>query len=198
MKKNDLTPEESFTIINKAISNFKMNYKESAKIFLLWGWILTLASFSNFIILRVLHSKEAFELMGIYSLGNWALFIIAGFTFMFFLLRKLNRERKVYSHLDSYFNKLWQVTAATFFVGTFICIKMGIMPPPVMLLIAGLATTVSGLFLKFKPLVFGGVAFFIFSIATTFVNNEYIALLTSAAIACGYLIPGYFLKSAKE
>lgn len=198
MKENDLTPEESFTIINKAISNFKMNYKENAKIFLLWGWILTLAGLSNFIILRMLRSREAYELMGPYSLGNWALFILVGFIFMFFLLRKLNRERKVYSHLDSYFNKLWQVSAATFFVGTFICVKLGIMPPPVMLLIAGLATTVSGLFIRFKPLVFGGIAFFVFSIATTFVNNEYVALLTSAAIVCGYLIPGYFLKSAKE
>jgi len=157
-----------------------------------------LASLSNFIILRVLHSKEAYDLMGIYSLGNWALFILVGFIFMFFLLRKLNKERKVYSHLDAYFNKLWQVTAASFFVGTFICIRLGIIPPPIMLLIAGLATTVSGLFIKFKPLIFGGIAFFVFSIATTFVNNEYVALLTSAAIACGYLVPGYFLKSAKE
>ena len=198
MKENDLTPEESFTIINKAISNFKMNYRENAKIFLLWGWILTAAGISNFIILRMLQSKEAYELMGPYSLGNWALFALVGFIFMFILLRKLNRKRKVYSHLDSYFNKLWQVTAATFFVGTFICIRMGIIPPPIMLLIAGLATTVSGLFIRFKPLVIGGISFFLFSMAATFVNNEYIALLTSAAIACGYLIPGYFLKSAKE
>jgi len=198
MKENDLTPEESFTIINKAISNFKMNYRENAKIFLLWGWILTAAGISNFIILRMLQSKEAYELMGPYSLGNWALFALVGFIFMFILLRKLNRKRKVYSHLDSYFNKLWQVTAASFFVGTFICIRMGIIPPPIMLLIAGLATTVSGLFIRFKPLVIGGISFFLFSMAATFVNNEYIALLTSAAIACGYLIPGYFLKYAKE
>jgi len=198
MDKNNFTPEESFDLIQKHISNFKMNYKENAKIFLLWGWILTAAGISNFIILRVLRSKEAFELMGPYSLGNWALFLLVGFIFMFIFLRKLNRERKVYSHLDAYFNKLWQVTAATFFVGTFICIRLGIIPPPIMLLIAGLATTVSGLFIRFKPLVIGGISFFLFSMAATFVNNEYIALLTSAAIACGYLIPGYFLKYAKE
>jgi len=64
MEKINLTPEESFAIINKAISNFKMNYKENGKSFLLWGWMLTLASFSHFVILRILHSKEAFELEG--------------------------------------------------------------------------------------------------------------------------------------
>jgi hypothetical protein len=67
-----------------------------------------------------------------------------------------------------------------------------------MLLIAGIATTTTGLLLKFRPVIIGGMAFFLFSIATTFVPNEYNALLTSAAIVCGYLIPGYFLKSAKD
>jgi len=30
-----------------------MNYRESAKVFLLWGWILAIASLSNFIILTI-------------------------------------------------------------------------------------------------------------------------------------------------
>ena len=67
-----------------------------------------------------------------------------------------------------------------------------------MLLIGGIATTTTGLAIKFKPLIFGGMSFFIFSIASTFVTNEYLALVVCAAIICGYLIPGYFLKAAKE
>ncbi|MBC8181420.1 hypothetical protein H8E88_09880 [candidate division KSB1 bacterium] len=198
MDKNILTPEESFDLINKAISNFKMNYKESAKTFLLWGWMLTLASFSNFIILKFLHNNEAYGLMGIYSLGNWAVFAIIGFIIQFFMLRNINKDKKVYSYLESYIKKLWIVTAASFFIATILCIKLEIAPPPIMLLIAGIATTTSGLLIKFRPLIIGGMSFFIFSIATTFVSNENIALIVGAAIICGYLIPGYFLKSAKE
>ena len=198
MDKTILTPEESFDLINKAISNFKKNYKESAKTFLLWGWMLTLASFSNFIILKILHNKEAYELMGLYSLGNWVVFGIIGFIIQFFMLRKVDKNKKVYSYLDTYLTKLWQVTAASFFIATLLCIKLEIAPPPIMLLIAGIATTTSGLLIKFKPLIFGGIAFFIFSIATTFVSNENIALIVGMAIFCGYVIPGYFLKSAKE
>ncbi len=59
MENNNLTPEESFSIINKAIANFKLNYRETAKVFLLWGWVLAIASFSNFIILKILYSREA-------------------------------------------------------------------------------------------------------------------------------------------
>lgn len=198
MDKNDLTPEESFNIINKAISNFKMNYRESAKTFLLWGWVLTLASFSNFIILKILDTKEAFNLMGLFSLGNWVVFGIIGFIILFFMGRKIKKEKKIYSYLDTYIKKLWIVTAASFFIAIILCIKLEIAPPPIMLLIGGIATTTSGLLIKFRPVIIGGIAFFIFSIATTFVSNEYIALIVGAAIICGYLIPGYFLKSAKE
>lgn len=198
MKTNSLTPEESFGIINKAISNFKMNYRESAKIFLLWGWILTLASFSNFIILRILHIKEAYNLMGAYSLGNWAIFGLAGFIILFFMERQTNKEKKVYSYLDGYLKNLWTVTGASFFVAALVCIKLEIAPPPFMLLIAGLSTTTSGLLIKFKPLTIGGILFFVFSFITTLVSNEYMALIVGAAIICGYLVPGYLLKSAKE
>jgi hypothetical protein len=198
MKTNSLTPEESFGIINKAISNFKMNYRESAKIFLLWGWILTLASFSNFIILRILHIKEAYNLMGAYSLGIWAVFGLAGFVILFFMERQMTREKKVYSYLDGYLKNLWTVTGASFFVAALICIKLNIAPPPIMLLIAGLSTTTSGLLIKFKPLIIGGILFFVFGFITTLVLNEYMALIVGAAIICGYLVPGYLLKSAKE
>lgn len=205
MEKNSLTPEESFDIINKAISNFKMNYKESAKVFLLWGWILTLACFSNFIILKILKSKEMleltvgkWELTGLFIMGNWLFFILIGFAILLFMVHKINKDKKVYSILESYNRKLWWVTAASFFVATFLCMKLRIVPPPIMMLIAGIATTTTALLIKFKPLIIGGIAFFIFSIATTFVSNEYLSLITGVAIICGYLIPGYLLKSAKE
>jgi len=197
MENINLTPEESFSIINKAIANFKLNYRETAKVFLLWGWVLAIASFSNFIIIKILYSREAFELIGLFSLCNWAVFLLIGSIIMFFMERKLNKEKKVFSHLESYFKNLWTVTAASFIIATFLCIKLEINPPPIMLLIAGIATTTSGLLIKYKPLIIGGMAFFIFSLAATFVTNEYISLIVFGAIICGYLIPGYLLKSAK-
>ncbi len=205
MEKNDLTPEESFNIINKAISNFKMNYKENSRVFLLWGWILTLAGISNFIILKILSRWEAHELTageweytGLIVLGNWIVFCLTGFIILYFMVRKMNKDKKVFSHIDKFVDYLWWVAAASFVIATIICFRMRIEPPLFMLLIAGIATTTTGLVIKFKPLIIGGMSFFIFSIAATFVTNEYLALLVSAAIICGYLIPGYFLKAAKE
>ena len=197
MHKNDLTPEESLTIIDKAISNFKTNYKESAQIFLLWGWILTLACFNQFIILKILQSKEAYEQIGLYSIGNWVVLTLIGFIIQFFIVRKINKEKKVYSYLEGYLKSLWMVVVVSFFVAAFISIKLEIELLPIILLIAGIGTTTTGLLIKFRPLAIGGFTFFIFSIATTFVSGEYLNLLAGAAIIFGLLIPGYLLKSAK-
>jgi hypothetical protein len=198
MEKNNLTPEESFGIINKAIANFKINYKENAQVFLLWGWILTFAGISNFIILKLMDSLEVWEHNGLLILGNWVVFILVGFIIMSFMLRKINKEKKVHSHIDKFINNLWWVTVVSFVTATILCFRLEIDPPPLMMLIAGLATTTTGLVIRFKPVIIGGMSFFLFSIATTFITNEYLALVVSAAIVCGYLIPGYFLKAAKD
>ena len=198
MDEQTFTPEESLKIINKAIMNFKVNYRESSHVFLLFGWLLALASFSNFIALKVLHAKEAYELMGLYSFSIWGMFAVIGFIALFFIVRREKKYKKVYSYIDGYVNKLWWVTLVAFFVAIFICIKLEIAPPPIMMLIAGIATATTGFLIKFRPLIIGGMAFFIFSIVTIFVSNEYSALIVCVAVIFGYIIPGYILKSAKE
>lgn len=198
MDNNSITPEESFNIINKAISNFKINYKENAQMFLLWGWMITIASFSHFIIIKILQSKGAYELMNIFSLCNWAAFIFTAFIIQFFMIRKKNKNKKVFSHLDNFINNLWKVTSLSMFIAIFLCIKLEIIPPPIFLLIFGTATTITGIVIKFKPVIIGGFTFFLFCIATTFVSEENTLLITGFAVICGYLIPGYILKSAKE
>ncbi len=198
MNEQSLTPEESLKIIDKAISNFKVNYRDSSQVFLLFGWILALASLSNFIVLKVLQAMEAYDLSGPLTFGIWGAFALIGFIALFFIVRRVKRNKKVYSYIDGYVNNLWWVTLIAFFVGVFICIMLGINPPPIMLLIAGIATATTGFLIKFRPLIIGGMVFFISSIVTVFVMNEYSALVVCAAIICGYIIPGYMLKSAKE
>lgn len=198
MERNNLTPEESLGIISGAITNYKINYRESAYVFLLWGWILALASLSNFVILHILRSNEEYGLMGILSFSNWAVFSVIGFVLLFFWMRKVEKKKKVYSHLESYVKSLWTVAGVSFGIAIIICVRLELNPPPFMLLIAGLATTVNGILIKFKPMIFGGIAFFIFSVSSTFVPEVYTALIVCLSIVVGYLVPGYLLKSAKD
>jgi hypothetical protein len=59
-----------------------------------------------------------------------------------------------------------------------------------------LGTFVSGMILKFKPLVIGGVLCWLLTIVSLFVNFDYQLLLAGAAILCSYIIPGHLLRTA--
>ena len=198
MNTTELTPEESFTIISKAVSNFKLNYQESANIFLLWGWVLTLACLSQFAIVKILNSTGQYELMGWLSVGSWIVLCAVGLVIQFFVIRRLNGEKKVYSYVEDYLKSLWLVCVTAIVVAIVISFLLEVSSPPIIMLIAGIGTTTTGLLIKFRPLALGGVCFFAFSIASVFVSNEYVNLLIGAAIAIGYLVPGYLLKSAKN
>ena len=198
MNTTELTPEESFTIISKAVSNFKLNYQESANIFLLWGWVLTLACLSQFAIVKILNSTGQYELMGWLSVGSWIVLCAVGLVIQFFVIRRLNGEKKVYSYVEDYLKSLWLVCITAIVVAIVISFLLEVSSPPIIMLIAGIGTTTTGLLIKFRPLALGGVCFFAFSIASVFVSNEYVNLLIGAAIAIGYLVPGYLLKSAKN
>jgi hypothetical protein len=69
---------------------------------------------------------------------------------------------------------------------------------PVILLMSALPTLVSGVIIKFKPLVVGGIMFWVFGIVCFLVSIEYQTLVGAAAVIVGYLIPGYLLKTQKD
>jgi len=69
--------------------------------------------------------------MGIYSLIHWGLVIIIGFTAQFFILRYINKDKRVHSHLEGHIRKLWIVSEAAFFPAGFLCIQLGIDPPTI-------------------------------------------------------------------
>jgi len=198
MEKNNLTPEESFDIITKAISNFRINYKENSKSFLLWGWIMTLASLSHFVVIKILISKEAYDQTTLFSIGNWSVFVIIGWIIEYLSYRKNSKNKKVFSHLDRYLDYLWKVTGLSIPILVFLSLRLHVPVPPIFLLILGTATTISGLFIKFKPVIMGGIAFFLFAIISTYVTAENTLLISGTAIIFCYLIPGYLLKYAKQ
>ncbi len=65
---------------------------------------------------------------------------------------------------------------------------------PVIILLAAVPTFLTGVILKFKPLYFGGMVFWILGVVLFFVSREDQFLIAAVAIALGYLVPGYMLK----
>ena len=63
------------------------------------------------------------------------------------------------------------------------------------LLLAGYPTFLSGFIIKFKPLIFGGICFWVVALLVHFAGPCLAPLGTPVAMLIGYLIPGYMLKN---
>ena len=198
IKDKELSPEESMQIITQSLSNFKRNYREKSDYVLLWGYVIALASLTHFAVLRYLISNENYTHISLISYLIWGGFVLGGIILQFFKVARSKDRTLTVSQLDRHYRLLWYVAATAIFIIAFICLKFEIYPAPFILTIIGFTTMTSGLFIRFKPLIIGGIIFFAFSILMAFVVNEYQLLLNTIAIVAGYIIPGYMLRKAKE
>jgi hypothetical protein len=185
---NALTPSESLQKIAEVIGRTKENIKEQSFCFLLWGWLIAIASFLFFI----LHSYTSFTL---YFLP-FPILAICGIivTIVYYKGKRYSAE----TYLGHYLKMLWLVLGVSFILVVLINVVEQLPPFTYTLLIGGIGTLVSGLALRFKPLITGGVLFLLFSIASVFVIDSYKPLLQGIAVITGYLVPGYLLKNSKS
>ena len=61
-----------------------------------------------------------------------------------------------------------------------------------------MATAVSGLMVRFRPLIIGGLVFLVAAIVSIYLRGTEQLLVLAIAMVFGYLIPGYILRSSKN
>ena len=66
---------------------------------------------------------------------------------------------------------------------------------PLLLVLYGMPIFLSGVILKFKPLIMGSICCWIFSILALFILPEFQLLLVAVAVLLAWIIPGYLLRS---
>lgn len=182
-----VSPQESLNIITEAIARTKNNFKENSFCFLLWGWLIAIASILFFMLEH--YTSVAYYFIPFPILGGAGLIA----TIIHFQKRRASTQ----THVNYFITKLWTVLAMGFIITVFINLAQKQLPFTDTLIIAGIGTLISGWIMKFKPLITGGFLFFVASFATLFINDEYKALVHGIAIIMGYLVPGYLLKQSK-
>jgi hypothetical protein len=184
-----LTPGEGLQLITDAIRRTKENIREISFPFLLWGWLIAIASFSFFL----LHQYTSFEY---YFLPFPILAIVGVITTIIYYNKKVLSTTM--SYLGFFLYKMWLVLGISFFAVVFINVSQNRVPFTYTLIIAAIGTLASGLVLRFNPLIIGGILFFVAAIASIYVGDDYKVLLHGVSIVFGYLIPGYLLKLSSK
>ena len=186
----ELNPRESLELIAETIAKTKENFKYQSFYYLLWGWLVAGASLFQYVLINF----TEFEM----NYLPWPILMFIGAIISIIYSIRLGRTIQIETYLGSFIKHLWIVLGISFFCMLFICIKLEITPTSSVLLLAAIGTMVSGLTMKFKPLIFGGIIFAIFSIVTLYFSGSEQLVLNAIAIVLGYLIPGYLLKYSKK
>ena len=182
-----LDPSQSLQVISETISKTKENIRQHSFCFMLWGWLIAIANFSFYI----LHSFTDFRL---YFLPFPILVVIGIIATIAYYTRSENASE---TYLGNYLKKLWIVLAISFILAVFITITHQQTPFSYTLLIGGIGTLASGLALRFRPLIIGGILFLLAFVLSAFVAEDYKPLIQGIAVITGYLVPGYLLKYSK-
>ena len=185
----NFTEQDSLRIIHEMIENSKAKLKDNGFFYLLWGWLVLIASLSNFILLKI-GFEQAWIPWPVLMIGGGIVSGIAGY--------RLGKKATVRTLLDTSIIYLWYgfvVTLIIILVSASIGRLSWEVTNALIIALYGLGTFVSGGMLKFKPLIFGGVFSWAIAIVTLFIHGPFSLVMVALSIIVAYLIPGYMLKS---
>ena len=181
-----MTGEESLKIITEMINKTKVNISQGSFHLLLWGWLIFLCSLADYILMRFMGFEHSFYV--------WFLVIPGVFVSVIYGFVK-GRQAKVHTYAEMIYMWTWMGFLGAFIALFVIQSKRLDMVGQYILLLAGFATFVTGFIIKFRPLIFGGIFFWIIAVAVSFAGPSIAPLGMPLAVITGYLIPGYMLKN---
>ncbi|MEP7253011.1 MAG: hypothetical protein ABI683_11550 [Ginsengibacter sp.] len=188
MEEKTLSEKESLQLITGMISQAKNYYYESGLGALLWG-------FTNLICFVLMYSMETFSWFK-FPFNPFYLMIIT-FLLQFYFDRK---ERK-YKQTVTFKNEACKYIWLTFGISVLILTiagalaNIGYIVLPLLLLLFGIPTFLTGCITKFKPFIIGGIACWIFCIIAFLYKGNITYLLVAMGAGIAWIIPGFILRT---
>jgi hypothetical protein len=160
-------------------------------LYLLWGWVVLVCSVGQFILLRYIHYERHYLV--------WMLTWMA-IVYQFVYLYRREKRARVATYTQDIIKYVWIVYVALMFLFYFLFVRiLGAdyykFISPGFLALYGMPTVLSGVILRFRPLIFGGIACWAISIAATFIGYDYQLLFLGLAVIVAWIIPGYILQA---
>jgi hypothetical protein len=183
-----LTAHESLSIITAMIQDAKGKVQRNSFFFLLWGWVAAIANIGFYVLIQAGVERPYYI---------WAITIPA-WILTIWKMRQLKNRHQTKSHFDTITMWLWVSFGVIVFTLVFFGQKINNQLGPVILLLTSIPTFLSGIIVRFKPLIVGAVGFWLCGILSFLMPYEIQPLIGGIAIIFGYLIPGYMLKYKSE
>jgi hypothetical protein len=198
-----LTEKESLTLITQMINKAKDSCHDTGIAAIMWGALIAICALVK---LSELHFgyRLPFDI--------YLLTIVAVIPQIFISI-KSKKERKVKTYDDAFMDTLWLGFGITIFLMIFITnslfhtmegyknsaghsaiITMYEFISPLFLLLYGMPTFVTGVSMKFKPMIWGGILCWVCCIITIYTTVKIDLLLTAFSAVFAWLIPGIIME----
>ncbi len=180
-----MSESESLALITAMINKAKCDYEDTGMSTLLWGSVITICSLVHFAGLQ----------LKINGTGNiWLLTYLAVVVQVFIALRE-RRRKKFTMHEDSAMSGIWITFGAAMFMFSYYTSIFNVPSVNTIFLIAyGIPTFATGYTRRFKPMLLGGLACWVFAIASMYTPPPYILLYSSVSAQLAWFIPGLILR----
>ena len=188
MEDKVLTEKESLDLISQMIRNTRSRLEDNSGIpFLIWGY-------TTVIVAVVVWSLVTTS--GNY-LWHWLWFAIPVFGGTLWLLhnkKQLNNRSRVITFVDRAISHVWMVFGIASFMISIISFLTYIPILFIVLLTMGMATAITGLIIRFKPIIFSGFIGILFSPLCVIVRDTSSILIFAAIFVLMMVIPGHMLN----
>jgi hypothetical protein len=182
-----MTGEESLKIITDMINRTKANVRQSSFHLIFWGWLIFICSIGEYILMKFTGMTSPWYIWYLVAPG-----VLVSMAYGF------SKGRK--EHVHSYADMVYMWTWIGFLVVAIILMlilnleKRYDLIPTFILLAAGLPTFISGIIIKYRPLVIGGLSMWVISLISYFAGGDFSPFAVACAMVTGYLVPGYLIR----
>jgi hypothetical protein len=189
MKSTDeLSARESLDLIASMIMEAKGNVQRNNFYFLLWGCVVVICDVGMYTLAMLNYAYP--YIVWLLTVPAWIFTIARSFS--------KTQDRRTKTHFDTISGWLWISYGITIFVFVAFGHKINYQLIAVITLLSAIPTLVSGVILKFKPLIAGGIAFWIGGVICFLSPADIQPLVGAFTIVGGYLIPGYMLRKSES
>src|SRR5215471_16799547 len=190
MEGENISGQQSLEIIESMINKAKNQFSENGTLYLIWGWWVFICSLAEFYLLNVLQYEKHWIVW-------WSMWIVLIYQTIY--LRKKRKRNRVRTYTDEIIGFVWitffiLIVLLAFFVARINDPKAIALLDPAFLVLYGMPTFLSGIILKFRPLIIGGICCWILSVICSFIASEYHLLMIPMAMLTAWIIPGYLLR----
>jgi hypothetical protein len=183
----EFTTQESLQLISQMISKAKDDYIETGVSALMWGAIITFCS------LVALFKYLFFPKWEWVNAVWWLTFL--GVIPQIVIARRERKQRKYRGHDDQLRGGVWISFGAAMILMNYFLLRYNFPQPiAVYLVLYGIPTFAIGFGRRFRPMIIGGIACWVFAILSSITPDPWTLLYLAGGAQLAWFIPGLILR----